>query len=288
MNRISILALTIVACAIILCSCNQGKIESLELELQHLKTEKRISDSLQDSFFEVMNEIEENVSAIKSKSGSINEAKTESTINQKDKILKDIEDINKMMDINRRKLADLENLKRKLAEVNNQNNTYAKLVEDLKAKIEAYEQEIAKLKEDLSAANEKITVLTDENTTVKQDNATKAQKIEEQENVLNTAYFVIGTQKDLTEKNIILRKGGFIGIGKSTFVNSEAPLSSLNKIDIRTLNNLETGSAKPQLLSVHSANSFKWDQTDPTNLKLEITNSAEFWRQAKVCVIVIK
>ncbi|MEG1762477.1 MAG: hypothetical protein RSC04_00085 [Bacteroidales bacterium] len=100
-----------------LSSCKYGKIDELENENNKLKNEIVTSDSIQIQFMNAYAEIEYNLSEIKIKEKIISDANaqnTENGANIQQKILQDINDIGRLMNENRRKIANLEAMRRQL------------------------------------------------------------------------------------------------------------------------------------------------------------------------------
>ena len=77
--------------------------------------------------------------------------------------------------------------------------------------------------------NTEVTNLNTNVSNLSNENKDKQKVIEEKTAELNTAYFIIGTIKELKEKNIIKREG-FLGTAKD--VNSDIDKSLMTKVDI--------------------------------------------------------
>ncbi len=108
--------------------------------------------------------------------------------------------------------------------------------------------------------------------------------IEEKTAELNTAYFIIGTIKELKEKNIIKREG-FLGTAKD--VNSDIDKSLMTKVDITKVTSIPIMKKKATVISTHPASSYKIEGEKSAD-NLVILNQAEFWSLSKVLVISVK
>jgi chromosome segregation ATPase len=269
-------------------SCNNDKISVLEEEIATMKEEKHIADSLQNNFITVMNQIEANVRAIKEKEKTLSEISTESSESQTDKVLNDLNEIDKLMEANRKKLAQLQSLKNKLASINQRVEQYEHVIAEMQSRIDAQDIHITNLENALAEAAENISILTDENEAVKQDNTAKQVVIDRHETDINTVYYAVGTAKELQEKEIILKKGGVMGMGKTAILNPQIDNSVVLKADRRKMTEIETLSKKPQLITTHAESSYKWDTSEPDNVKLLITDVAKFWEKSKYLVIQVK
>ena len=112
----------------------------------------------------------------------------------------------------------------------------------LNEQIAAQEAELADLKQQLIASNYKIETLTADldnvtaaNDRLEEENKSKSNTIAKQTEDLNTAYYVVGTYKDLKERNILTKEGGFIGIGRNTELNDDFDASAFTKVDIHAV-----------------------------------------------------
>lgn len=191
-----------------------------------------------------------------------------------------MQQIERQMQANRAKVAELE---RKLKESGQQNSTLANTISMLKRSIEDKEAEIVQMKERIavletevegwkSRYSGKIDEL-DSTNVVLEDTRTKA----------NTAYYVVGTEKDLKKQNIIINdKKGFEPDGKSK--------SKFTAIDIRTTNSILIGSASDvkaknvKLIPTPASGSFRIEERGG-NVYLEITNTEVFWESKYLAIL---
>ena len=101
---------------------------------------------------------------------------------------------------------------------------------------------------------------------------------------MNTAYYIIGTVKELKEKNIIKREG-FLGTAKD--VNNNIDKSLMTKVDITTIKSIPINKKKATVISTHPVSSYKIEGEKSAD-RLVILNQAEFWSLSKVLVISVK
>ena len=283
-----ILSLSIAAVVLMLTCCNnnQNQIAELEFELQNLREERSLADSLQDEFYAFLGEIESNLSEIRSKERMLAQAaRGERPQSVQQKILQDLADISQLMDNNRRRLAEIENLRRQMREANVNTEQMQELIIALTARIEQQEQQIKELQDQLRIANERITELREENRIITDDNEQKRARIEEQTIELNTAYYTMGTNQELRTNGVITQRGGFIGIGRTSIVNEEAQAKNFTKVDIREFISLETNSERIEIITPHPTESFRLNNSNPRNIVIEITNPEVFWKSSKFLVV---
>ncbi|MDR2907976.1 MAG: hypothetical protein LBU91_08325 [Bacteroidales bacterium] len=282
------ITLSFAALIILLAGCNRNKIAQLELENQTLRTERDVADSLQSKFNEYLLDIESNLADIKSKEKIITSTTGEKPQSTQEKILQDLADISTLMDKNRNRLAELDNLRRQMKQANIDTKNMEEMVKALEARIVEQEAQIQELQAQLKVANEQIDALKVQNQEITDDNAKKQAKIDEQVIELNTVFYTMGTSQLLKEAGIITQKGGFIGLGKTRALNEQADLSKFTKVDLREFTKLETNSDKIELITTHPTDSYKINNADPKNLIIEITNPASFWKSSKYLVVRVR
>jgi chromosome segregation ATPase len=284
----NLILLCVITLAVMFSGCNRNKIAQLEQENSDLRIEKHLADSLQNNFYDYLNEIESNLAEIKSKEKMISKATGEKPENVQQKIIQDLADISTLMDKNRERLNELESLRRKMKEANVNTQKMQEMITALETRVAEQEAQIKELQEQLRVANEKIDELKTENQQITEDNTKKQATIDEQTIALNTAYYTVGTSQALKEAGVITKKGGFIGLGKTQTINQEINLSNFTKVDIREFKKLETKSDKVEFITPHPTESYKLDETDPKNIVIEITNPTEFWKSSKYFVLRVR
>ena len=283
MKKLTILSITTLA--IVLSGCNQNKIAELENELLNLRNERHVADSLQNKFYEFLNEIEGNLVEIKERERIVSAAATERPRSLQEKIIQDLADISDLMEKNRARLGELESLRRQLRAANRDTQGLQEIINSLTRRVEEQEAQIRELQARLRVANERIEVLTVENRQITEENVRKQARIEEQVIELNTGFFTMGTSQVLRENGVITQRGGFIGIGRTRTINEEAAAKNFTKVDIREFKHLETNSERIEIITPHAPESFRINNDDRRNLVLEITNPTLFWQSSKFLVV---
>jgi regulator of replication initiation timing len=187
----------------------------------------------------------------------------------------------------------LDDVRKKLGKSNFKVEELEKMVNHLTQQLEEKDREIASLKAELENMNIEITALTMDVGNLKQQNAEKETLIKDQEGVindkiteLNTAYYVVGTKKDLKDNNIITAEGGFIGIGKNKKLKQDFNDKFFTKIDITKTTQIPIPGKKPKIITNHPTESYKISGEGDSAI-LEIINANSFWKSSKYLVVVI-
>jgi len=270
--------------------CNQKKIDRLQAQNDSLRAVGTDKDSNISEFVSTFNEIEANLDSIKQvelvidKSAKAGEVKG----SRKEQIKSDIKYIYDLQQKNRKMVAELS---AKLSKSNNKSAALQKMIENLNKSIADKDVQIAQMNEELGKLNIEVKDLNvkviDLNTNVDNLSAENQQKqadIEAKTAALNTAYYVIGTNRELKDKKIITGEGGFIGIGRTKDIMADLNMNDFNKVDITLLNEIPIMKKKIDIITSHPAGSYRLEG-DNTVDKLVIVDAKTFWSLSKVLVI---
>ncbi|MDP3451952.1 MAG: hypothetical protein Q8R90_03260 [Bacteroidales bacterium] len=112
--------------------------------------------------------------------------------------------------------------------------------------------------------------------------------IESKTNSMNVAFYITGTQRELREKGIIEKSGGFLGfLGRVNTLNPNLDKKHLEQIDIREIPTF-TLNAKIkdiEFITRHQPESYQLEESTDGTTTLFITDPSEFWRNSKYLVI---
>lgn len=229
-------------------------------------------------FIDSFNEIQENLNTIKEKEKIVSTASEGKDVKSRSgQIKEDIQSIYDLMEKNKNRI---NSLSQKLKNSNLKLEGMQKMIENLQQAINQKDEEIGELKNRIEGLNIELSNLTTNYKNVEKESADKTE-------ALNTAYYAIGTAKELKEKKIISKEGGFIGLGKSTKVSNDFPKEYFTKINIEQTRSIPVGAKKIKILSTHPNNSYKVVGEKPVE-KIDITDPKEFWSSSKFLVILIE
>jgi septal ring factor EnvC (AmiA/AmiB activator) len=285
-----ILALTLLIISFTACNDDlKNENAALKLELEELKSQDLEKDQDLNDFAGTFAAVQENLKAIREREESIRNAREGGLENAqvaRDQVLEDIEAINGIIEKNKELIADLQ---KKLGNSKSESKKYHKMVENLNRQIEAKDEQIIVLKDDLANLNFKMDQLNSKVGVLTEASMAQRKLIENQTDVINTAYYTIGTYKELKAAGIVNKEGGFIGIGRTETITNDFNKEYFTQIDIRetTTIPIEGGRKKVELLSNHSSNSFVYKQDGESIVAISISNSGEFWKNSKYLVILL-
>lgn len=269
-------------------ACGNKDLDKMKQENEKLLTELNSKDSTINDFFGTLDQIESNLAVVKSKQGIISQSTSQNNEISQDTrqlINDDIQTINDLMEKNKKEIASLK------SKLKNSNMKIKKLEEMLaryEKQLQDKDVEIEQLKQQLLNLNFTVENLSASIDTLKKTNQAKEEVISQKTDEINTAYYALGTEKELKENKVITKSGGFIGIGRNQKVEQDFNTEYFKKIDITKLTSINIGGKKAKLLTSHPSGSYKMEGTEKKVDKLVITNTREFWKVSKYLIIVVE
>jgi DNA repair exonuclease SbcCD ATPase subunit len=275
------LALSLTALNITSCGSKEKEANPLADSLSTVNGELngQLSEKEQalQEFVTAFNEIQGNLNEIKEKEKIVTASTKGGDVKSKeDQIKEDLQAIYDLMGKNKNRI---NSLSKKLKASKTQIKGLEEMIASLQAQLTDKDNVIAELKSTIEALNIELSNL---NTNYQESE----QEIEVKTEKLNTAYYAIGTSKELKEKGVITKEGGFIGLGKSTKMKDDFNKDYFTKIDASQITSITIGAKKAKVLTTHPSSSYKLIG-DKTIEKLEISNSEDFWGASKYLVIII-
>ncbi|MBO7213014.1 MAG: hypothetical protein J6U99_00445 [Rikenellaceae bacterium] len=250
-------------------------------------------DSILNDVFASLTAISENLDMIKSRENIVTAQSGELNRETKTKIAEDIQEIDQLLLENRQTIERLKNSAEQLRKANVRIAKLDKLVATLNAQIDQKDREITSLKENLEKRNVEVKQLTSKvatlNSTVAELDIKRAAleiQVDNQARELNTAYYIVGTAKELIAQGVIT-KSGFL---KKTFkVNGNTDINNMTRVDIRTTSGFKINHKRIAIASTHPSDSYTLVKNANGEIeKLEIKDRVRFWESSRLFVVVCK
>lgn len=281
-----IVAAALAAIAFTSCVSKQVAVqaESQRDSLAVLVSEK---DSLINAVFSDINAISENLAMIKSRENLITVAgDTEGVRRPVEEINNDIAAIDRLLQENKSKIASLQRSAAQLRKANLRIDGLEKMIGDLNQQLADKTSEVAQLRENLAQMGIQVENLTEEVAEQKSEVENLSSEKVELQNQLNTVYYIVGSEKELRDAQII-NKQGFIG--RTLTVGKTANLDSFTVADSRLLTEIPVGHKKATVVSSHPEDSYELVLgADKSVEKLLITDPARFWESSKILIVSYK
>ena len=282
MKKLTILSVLALALAFTSCDFETQAFKDMRYQrdsIQHLQ-QTQLDELL--GYMDIVQEVDSSFEAIRESQNMLSMVSyEEGKQGVKQRVQENIYMISNLLAENNAKIAELEE---KLNESDLKNTKFQKTINRLKKDLKAKNAEIAKLYKDLESKNFKIDSLLVENQIVGQRAAeltalSEAQlaQLTAQDAALHTAYFFMGTRKELKANDINVKDK-----------DSGYRTSLFTPIDIRTFDRLATDSKSAKILTKHPEGSYELVRDAEKKYTLIIKNPENFWNASKYLIIQIK
>lgn len=281
----------IVAASLLMTACNQEELAKSKQQNDSLMTVINENESAINGFISSFNDVERSLDSITVKQQIIltnaNKSHGELKPSQKERINAEIAAINNMMEQNRNTISELSN---KLKKSKNKNAQLEKTVAMLNHQLTLKYFELTTLNDELDFRNWQVAKLQTSVDTLTVLNSMQTQTISQKNIELHAAYYVVGKSKELQDAKLIDKKGGLLGIGKTSKLSSDFDKSKFIRIDYNLTKNISIKSKDIKIITSHPSDSYTLnkDMSDNNELitNLVISNPEKFWSASKFLVIV--
>jgi len=276
-----------VSCVLIACENGPSPGEiAARAETERLKSELQGRDSLIGEMALSFDDIEKNIMLMDEREKVLSEnAEGELNMDKRKKMVRDLQLMNGLMQESRERIADLT---KRLDKSKVETGGLRKKLKALDLMLASRDSSIASMKDELLARDFKIDQVNEQLTAIELEVAKQEAYIEKQTNEMNTAWYVVGTSKELEDQGVVTRTGGLIGIGKTAAVNSDVANDRFKEVDVRQTSRVPLGVKKAHLVTEHPKGSYSIVEEGDELAYLEIKDPAAFWRLSKYMVVEVK
>lgn len=247
--------------------------ENRTLQMQLDKKDSTLNDAVS-----VLNDIEENVAAINLKGDEIRlrSNNIEFTEDNKQWIIQEIQNMNFLREENQKKIRKLQS---QLKTSDSKISELEVFVDRLMRQISAQESEIATLREQLASLDQEYTELFD----AYQEQSELALEVMKE---LNEGYYCFGSFKELEDNNVVIKDGGFIGIGRNRKLKGDLNKDYFTKIDIMKKKEFEVIAKKINIITDHPSSSYDMKETG-NSIVIQVKEPKDFWKITKFLVVEV-
>lgn len=275
----------VLTCASVLISCGPSESEKLQMNgyIDSLQTVINQRDSEIDELMGTFNEIQNGFEQINAAEGRVALYADNYEKNSQD-LQENMEFIQKTMEENRKKIEELQ------ARLKSSGINAAKLqaaIDKLTSQMKIKDKEIADLRILLANKDIQIAELGDSLTSVvaKSEEIQKAKEeidqiASKQDELLNTAWYVYGTKKELKERKIL--------VDGDVLKDSNFDSDYFTKIDIRNTIVIPLNSKSVKVLTTHPSDSYTLIRGANGDYTLRIKEPSVFWSVSKYLVVRVK
>lgn len=242
-------------------------------------------DSLIGSMSLSFNEIEKNLELVDEKGIVVdNASEADLTMDQRERILRDIKLMNGLMTDSRERIAELT---KKLDNSKVDAKGLRKKLKDLDLQLAQRDSSLAVLKDELVARDFKIEQVSQQLSSIELELAKTQAFLQQQTDDINLAWYVVGERKELQERGVITREGGLLGIGRTSTVKNDISATSFTQVDQRSTDRIPVNSKEAKLVSEHPAASYELVKENDAVAYVHIKDPASFWRLSRYAVLEV-
>ncbi len=289
--------LTVVLIAFTLTSCVESskKYKTLVAQYDSLAVAKDSTSAELERVFETLNEVEnglkslreaENIFALQTQQGK------ELSLSSREQMKSDVSAIGEAIAGYKKQIEKLKNdnriqsaqFKKRLDALTLELEEKSVLIADLQKQLEEKDSQLRIKTQQIATLDQAVSNLRSDVSTLTQEKQVQKETIATQDQLLNTAFYIVGSKDELIAAKV-LSKGGLF---RSARISYEAEQSAFVKIDIRNINSINLNTKRAKVLSVHPAGTYSLDLDENGFQVLNISSPASFWEQTKYLVIQIQ
>lgn len=283
-------ALKLIFCLFLLGACSNNKKEVEALKTAHQQdsialVNSKGKDSIITSYVNAMGEIQDDLDSLKIKEHILTMNASEGNKpGQKAAIKESIKSIDSAIILSNRKIFQLES---RIKKMEHKDAGLNKMIARLTDEITEKNKEIAELQSKLSASGDSMSTLSRRFNDSIAEITKQRQQLNSLTAQLNTAYYIVGTLKQLKEKGAVDTKGGLLGIARTAELKSNASIASFTKVDLTQLQTIPLNGKFSKILTSHPSGSYNIGKKGKSDV-LIISDPNTFWSESKYLVVQIR
>lgn len=244
-------------------------------------------DSLLEAVFADINSISENLETIKAREKVLTlDGAGEGAPRPVERIQRDIATIDRLLQENKARVASLQRTAAQLRKANLRIEGLEKTIADLHARLGEKGDEIAALKEQLEHRETEVRELQEQVEVQTERIEELASERSELQRRMNTVYYIVGSQRELRNAQII-DKQGFIG--RTVTLAKGGNLDCFTRADARLLEELPIGHKRVQVVTSHPEDSYRLvTGEDKVVASLVILDPERFWESSRILVVAYR
>jgi DNA-binding FrmR family transcriptional regulator len=161
-----------------------------------------------------------------------------------------------------------------------------KMIAGLNEQMEQKNKELADLTQQVAALNGTVSTLHTNVSDLTAQNDMESKTIDDQTKAMHTAYYTIGTSKQLRDEKVVNKEGGFLGLGKEAVLKPDFNAGAFTTVDITQTSTIPVNSKEARLITSHPADSYKFQVENNKVTALVITDPDKFWKANKYLVVL--
>lgn len=242
-------------------------------------------NATEDTLYGAINDIDNSLRAV-SETHGLMEPGGEQRMSKKEQIIHTINDISALLEQNK---ARIKKLNGQLVTLRRQNKGLQQESAEMREAIQRGEIELAGLHQQVADHTATINYLNQIVNDLKQENSVVHAHAKKMDTELHKAYYALGSYKDLREKNVLEKKGGILGLGRTPRIKGDFEKMHFTEIDTRQVTTIPVNSKKAKLVTHHPVGSYEWEKSGSGKPQaLTITDPEKFWATSRYLVVEVK
>ena len=284
-----------------LTSCSNGEkqkvIDQQTVSIQKMESDIASRDSAFNEVLTMLDKVEGQVAIIVEKENLVAITQTGDNGNNKDKLLKELALIDNLV---AQSNATIARLKGAVRNSGLKLTGFQRRIEQLTEDLEHRGTVIADLRAEVLQKGVQIQTIAGKYDSIQVMSASQVRTISDKEQEielltsvtddLNTVHYAVGNFKDLKERGLVSKEGGFLWFGRTIDLNESALNDEYIETDIREFSKLPIEADKIKLVTEHPVDSYVivQDENEADIKYLQITDPKKFWQVSKYLVISTK
>ncbi len=270
-------------------SCDTSATKSDKVNVAYADSLQNVAvmkDSIINDMLGSFNAIRNNLKQIQSSEMAIQlEVNREGDIEDaRDAINNDVGRINLLIQKNDQLI---EELNKRLSSSQIEIKEFKRLIAELNEEVENKNKEIQRLNRLLDEKEFMLVELSSKVDSLNIKSKNQEKEIRAIIDEANKAYFTYGTFKELRDKNVITKEGGFLGIGKSKTLKEDFNKEYFTEVDMREQTSFLIYADKAKLVTHHPSGSYEFVGEKGVD-SLIILNPDSFWDASRYMVVLIE
>ena len=292
---VSVLAVVLLAVSAVVFITRENEYKEQQTETQlvneNLSAIIEHRDSIINDLVETFNEIEQDMNIVQEKENllALSAEDPEFSDDVRERILSEVRQMNQLLEENKAKVNELNRrlkesgieiaaLKEKMAMLEASISQRDSSIQVLKLELVERDFQLAEMNTVIDSLGTEVGVMEE---TILQKEAVISQHVAE----LDKAFLASGTSKELEEKGILTKEGGFLGLGRNKTVPATIADSYFDQISISETERIDVNAKKVEFISDHPEDSYKVISNDSIVQYIEITEPEKFWKKTRYAVV---
>src|SRR5690606_27828549 len=100
-----------------------------------------------------------------------------------------------------------------------------------------------------------------------------------------TCYYIVGDKRTLLDEQVLIRGGGFLGVGRTLALNPQVSMDELTPVNKYKVSVIPFKGNAPEIITNHPPESYRIEKVGQNANRLVITDPDKFWDLSS-CLVV--